>query len=109
MNIEQQIVSQFSLPFALLNPRREESIRDRRMYPRVACKGKIDFVLQGWAFRGELIDISANGFRVSFAHYAPPAGAVVEFRHSFFGGRAQLVWSLRKENHYEAGWRVLRD
>jgi hypothetical protein len=112
MHIEQPTVSDFSfLGVPPLESRKEESIRDRRMDPRVACKGKIRFVQPSWArgFRGELLDVSKNGFRVSFAHSAPPAGAIVEFRHRFFRGRAQLMWKIRKDNHYEAGCRVLRD
>jgi hypothetical protein len=112
MNLEQQSASQLNfLGVPLLDPRSEASSRDRRMDLRVVCKGKIRIVQPSWAvpFRGELIDISANGFRVSFAHPAPAAGSEVEFKHRFFRGRAQLMWIVRKENHFEAGCRVLRD
>ena len=113
MNIQQQSVSHsnflFGVPF--LGSGREESIGDRRKDPRVSCNGKIRLVPQSGAtpFLGNLINISANGFRVSFAHTAPVAGAEVEFRHRFFRGRAQLIWTLWKENHYEGGFSVLRD
>jgi hypothetical protein len=86
---------------------------DNRMEPRVPCRGKIRFTQQNGAvvFRGQLVDISANGFRVSFANAkkVPAAGTEVEFKHAFFRGRARLIWILRKENDYEAGCRVLRD
>jgi PilZ domain len=108
----QQTASQFNFPgVPLADPRKEQTIRDRREDPRVPCKGKIRIVQQSWAapFRGKLIDISPNGFRVSFAQRAPAAGAEVEFRHRLFRGRARVVWITWKDNHYEAGCKVLRD
>jgi hypothetical protein len=111
MNIGQQTVPQSNfLGVPLPDPRKEQLIRDQRMEPRVVCKGKIRLVQQSWAvpFRGKLVDISPNGFRVAFAHRAPSAGAEVEFSHRLFRGRARLIWIRRKENHYEAGFRVLQ-
>jgi hypothetical protein len=109
---ELQSSSEFHFPgVPLADLRGEESIPDRRTEPRVPCQGKIRLTQQNGAavFRGQLIDISANGFRVSFANEAPAAGSEVAFKHAFFRGRARLMWILRKENHYEAGCRVLRD
>jgi hypothetical protein len=107
----QQSIAQFNfLDVPLPDPRREAPIADQRMDSRVPCKGKIRITQQNGAvaFRGELIDISANGFRVAFVHRAPAAvGAEVEFKHRFFRGRARLMWISRKENHYEAGCKVL--
>jgi hypothetical protein len=112
MITEQQNAAEFNFPgVPLPDPRRELSIGDRRRDLRVLCRGRILLDQQTGIspLRGELIDISSNGFRVSFAHPVPAVGAEVEFKHRFFRGRARFVWILRKGDHYEAGCKVLRD
>ena len=94
----------------LLDPGRKDSSRDHRADARFVCKGTVILRQQGvGALEGRLLDISANGFRVSFTHPAPTAGTEVEFNHQFFHGRAQFMWIVQRDNCYEAGCMVLRD
>jgi hypothetical protein len=100
-----------TLGFPLVAPRVVPTILDYRLEPRFVCKGKVRLDLKGGAvgLKGELIDVSAHGFRVSFAHPAPATGTEMEFSHQFFEGRAQVMWTLQAEGHFEAGCKVLRD
>jgi hypothetical protein len=109
---EQQNPARFNFPgVPLPDARMELSIGDRRRDLRVLCRGKIRLDPQTGLppLPGELIDISANGFRVAFVDRVPAIGGEVEFKHRFFRGRARFVWILRKGDHYEAGCRVLRN
>ena len=95
----------------LRDPLRSTSTRDQRREQRSVCAGPVRIELRGGPapFEGELLDISANGFRMSFTYPAPETGTEVEFSHEFFRGRARIIWTLQQGSHFEAGCMVLRD
>ena len=70
---------------------------------------RLSFRSDGAGLMGELIDMSANGFRVAFGYPAPATGTEVEFSHQFFHGRARVMWTLENGDQFEAGCMVLRD
>lgn len=95
----------------LRDPRRSTSTRHQRAEQRSVCTGPVRIALRGAAplFEGELLDISANGFRMSSAYPSPETGTEVEFSHEFFRGRARIIWTLQQSSRFEAGCVVLRD
>jgi|HubBroStandDraft_6_1064221.scaffolds.fasta_scaffold370612_3 hypothetical protein len=100
-----------ALGYPVLDPRGAQENLDKRTEPRFVCRGKVLLNLRsgGAELKGELIDMSANGFRVAFTHPAPATGTEVEFNHQFFHGRARIMWTLEEEHRFEAGCVVLRD
>lgn len=100
-----------TLGYPLLNPIGGQVVLDHRAESRFVCTGRVSLDLQGGVatLRGELLDVSANGFRVSFSDFVPATGTELEFSHQFFQGRARVMWTLQDENHFEAGCMVLRD
>ena len=103
--------AQLALGYPVLDPRGAQANLDKRTEPRFVCRGKVRLNLRsgGAELKGELVDMSANGFRVSFTHPAPATGTEVEFNHQFFHGRARIMWTLEAEDRFEAGCMVLRD
>src|ERR1019366_4931974 len=93
-----------TLGFPLLEPRVGQTVLDQRMKPQFACRGQARLDLQGGAveLKGDLIDVSTHGFRVSFAHPAPATGTEMEFSHQFFRGRARVMWTRQAEGHMES-------
>jgi hypothetical protein len=111
-HLSRMVGSQLStLGYPVLDPCGAQAILDKRTEPRFVCRGQVrlSFRSGGAGLKGELIDMSANGFRVAFTHPAPATGTEVEFNHQFFHGRARVVWSLEAEDRFEAGCMVLRD
>jgi hypothetical protein len=97
------------LGFPLLDPCAGRAKEDNRTEPCFICRGQVRLAFQGGVgLAGELLDMSANGFRASFVHPAPAAGSEVEFSHRFFHGRALVVWMLEAGGRFEAGCLVLR-
>lgn len=88
-----------------------QAARDLRAEPRFVCRGEVRIELPGGTAKliGELLDVSAHGFRVSFDHEALETGTEVRYNHQFFHGRAKVVWTLQAGDRYEAGCMVLRD
>jgi hypothetical protein len=96
--------------FPLAAPLVEPAILDYRLEPRFTIRGQVRMNLQGAAgFKGQLMDVSEHGFRVSFVHPAPATGTEMGFSHQFFEGRARVMWTLQTKDHFEAGCMVLRD
>jgi hypothetical protein len=97
--------------FQLLDPPVRGPFLDQRAETRFLCRGQVQLILPdaGGEMCGELVDISAHGFRVSLTQAAPENGTELEFSHQFFHGRARLMWTLQVEGRYEAGFMVLRD
>jgi hypothetical protein len=100
-----------TVSFPLVAPRVVPTILDYRLEPRFVCRGVVRMDLKGGAagITGELIDVSANGFRVSLTCPGPETGTEMEFSHQFFAGRARVMWTLQAEGRFEAGCVVLRD
>ncbi len=56
---------------------------------------------------GQLIDVSARGFRMAHDCQWLTTGQIVEFRHVIAGGRARVVWNRIVGRHIETGLVVL--
>ena len=57
---------------------------------------------------GKLIDVSANGFRMSHDCTSLRSGQVVEFVHVEAQGRAQVMWTRILAEGVESGFLVVK-
>ena len=84
--------------------------QERRKEPRWQATGKVEFVVNdtlGQHFEGELVDMSAGGFRAAHSRRTLQAGEEVRFRHSAGDGAARVMWSRILYDHVESGFLVL--
>jgi hypothetical protein len=56
---------------------------------------------------GRLMDVSANGFRMSHGWTSLEAGQVVEFSHIEAAGQARVMWNRILAERVESGFLVL--
>jgi hypothetical protein len=100
-----------TLGFPVLEPILTQAALDLRAESRFVCRGIVRLELPAGTakLRGELLDVSAHGFRVSLDQPGLVNGTEVRFSHQFFHGRAKVVWTLQSNERYEAGCMVLRD
>lgn len=89
----------------------EWSIAENRRESRTLCKGKVRFFLEGSysASHGELIDVSNNGFRAAHNLESLNPGVEVEFVHTFFRGKARVMWSRADGGQVESGFLIIRE
>jgi hypothetical protein len=95
-----------------LNPCMGWPVLELRREVRYVCEGDVRLTPEachGASIGGELLDVSASGFRAAFRQPLPPVGAEVEFAHQFFRGLARIVWIRLVDGRHEAGCMVLRD
>jgi PilZ domain-containing protein len=88
------------------------SILDHRREQRFVCQGAVKIIRDGplsEGISGEMLDISNNGFRAAYSGEPMPKGTEFAFRHFFFKGRAQVMWSRELPDGNESGCMVLRD
>ena len=97
--------------FPVLEPVVSKAASDLRTEARFVCRGHVRLELLGGTARvkGELLDVSAHGFRVACDHAGLEVGTDVRFSHQFFHGRARVMWTLQTDERFEAGCMVLRD
>ena len=97
--------------YPVLEPVLSKAASDLRTEARFVCRGNVRLALMGGTagLKGELLDVSAHGFRVSFDHPGLEVGTDVRFSHQFFHGRARVMWTLQTDERFEAGCMVLRD
>ena len=84
---------------------------EHRTEPRTICSGEVRFLDDGpppSECVGELVDISEHGFR-AIHHTQLACGTQVRFRHRFFVGRAQVMWTRPTVTQVESGFRIVRD
>lgn len=84
--------------------------RDRRTAPRQAAAGRVELVFENptpMAVVGELVDISATGFRARHASSALEPGVEVEYRRSGAAGRARVVWTQVTQDRRVSGFVTL--
>ena len=57
---------------------------------------------------GELVDVSASGFRMSHANQSLHSGQLVGFSHSYAFGTARVMWNRIMDQRVETGFLVVR-
>jgi hypothetical protein len=94
----------FCAPVIWVHQRRER---------RVACRGNVQITLEsacrsnGKLVGGELMDVSAHGFRVRHQGLKLRPGTVVRFEHPFLVGRARVAWTSMLAGRPQSGFQVL--
>ncbi len=83
---------------------------EHRREPRRAASGGVRVWFenpQHFEIKGNLVDISAHGFRMSHRCTSLQAGQTVEFAHVEAAGRARVVWNRILDVGVETGFLVL--
>jgi hypothetical protein len=80
---------------------------DQRKEPRHAAEGAVRVWFDNpepFEIQGQLLDVSASGFRM--AHECPTlqAGQMVEFAREKAAGRARVIWNRISNAHVETGF-----
>ena len=87
-----------------------ETASDRRKQRRSLASGVVNITLAadtGLSFEGELLDISAGGFRIAHTQPGLERGSEVLFRHPRAKGRARVVWNRILADQSETGFLIL--
>ena len=82
---------------------------DRRLEPRYAQRGPVQFeVMSCFAgyYRGELVEISAHGMRITHECFPLERGMRIRFCHALGAGVARVIWNRRSEQGVESGLQV---
>ena len=56
---------------------------------------------------GQLMDVSASGFRMAHANQALQSGQIVEFSHSNAVGAARVMWNRIMDQRVETGFLIV--
>ena len=83
---------------------------DRRKESRSAGSSEVTLLVDepvSTAVHGQLVDVSASGFRARHHCHQLPAGQRVRFRHTSLHGEAQVVWNRILDGVVETGFLVL--
>jgi hypothetical protein len=62
---------------------------------------------QSIEIQGQLVDVSASGFRVSHGYSSLEAGQTVDFSHSGAKGVARVMWNRILDRTVETGFLVV--
>ena len=57
--------------------------------------------------QGELMDVSASGFRMAHANQSLHSGQVVQFSHSLAVGAARVMWNRIVDQRVETGFLIV--
>jgi len=84
--------------------------RDSRKEPRLPVSGEVRVRFENphrREIQGQLVDLSASGFRMAHEYAALEAGQIVEFSHVEAAGRARVVWNRIADARVETGFLVV--
>ncbi|HEX2712689.1 MAG TPA: PilZ domain-containing protein [Candidatus Acidoferrales bacterium] len=87
-----------------------QQVLERRGKERQPAEGEVVIFFEDpepVEVRGSLVDVSADGFRVSHQHRALCTGQRVTFHHAFAEGLAEVVWTRVLGNRAETGFLIL--
>lgn len=85
---------------------------DCRREVRTVCQGEVHLQVEDESrlfILAEVLDVSSSGFRAAYHDSSLAPGTQVRFRHKFFQGRAQVVWTSPMLRSSQSGFQVVRD
>jgi hypothetical protein len=83
---------------------------EKRREPRLAASGQVVLSLtDGSRITGELVDVSAGGFRARHTGTDFCRGQEVNFEHADARGRARVVWNRIASGTVESGFMLVDD
>jgi hypothetical protein len=88
----------------------EPRLNDKRKEPRWPARGNVKLIVDdraGLEIDGQLVDVSASGFRAAHTHPGLSNGQTVQFQHSRGAGQARVVWNRIIADQVETGFLVL--
>jgi len=86
------------------------SCTERRREPRWSKSGPVNLLLEdGATVVGELLDVSAGGFRAQHAEQALCSGQELGFEHATAKGRARVMWNRIAEGYVESGFLLIHE
>jgi hypothetical protein len=83
---------------------------DLRSETREFCQGNVQLSMDdsGYESRGEMLDVSSNGFRARHSLPDLQPGLEVRFQHRIFVGRAKVVWTALIGGHTQSGFQIVQ-
>jgi len=87
-----------------------ETGSERRSERRSHATGVVSIAFEAdsrLSFDGELLDVSAGGFRIAHTQPALERGSEVIFRHPQAHGKARVVWNRILAGQSETGFLIL--
>ena len=88
----------------------DAAIREKRQETRRPAEGPVLVSFsdpQRTDILGELVDMSASGFRMGHANQSLQSGQLVEFSHSVARGVARVMWNRIMDQRVETGFRIV--
>ena len=88
----------------------EPSLHEKRREPRWPTRGGVMLVVEDGAtfeIEGQMVDLSASGFRAAHAHPGLRNGQTVYFQHERGAGQARVMWNRIAGSQVETGFLVL--
>ncbi len=85
----------------------EQRLVDQRKEPRRAADGAVRVWFanpEPFEIQGQLLDVSASGFRMAHDCSTLQAGQMVEFAREEAAGRARVMWNRIVNAHVESGF-----
>ncbi|MGH9592476.1 MAG: PilZ domain-containing protein [Bryobacteraceae bacterium] len=83
---------------------------EKRREPRQSAHGPVRIHFdnpQSIEIQGQLVDVSASGFRMSHAYSSLEAGQTVNFLHAGAKGVARVMWNRILDRAVETGFLVV--
>lgn len=87
-----------------------DSYMERRREPRKPASGSVTLQPDGGnAVVGELLDISASGFRARHADRTLCTGQQLRFEHATARGKARVMWNRIADGNVESGFLLINE
>ncbi len=83
---------------------------EKRREPRLATDGLVRIVIEDQehlAIEGQLVDVSASGFRVSHSSATLSKGQLVRFEHPTARGCSKVIWNRITTEIVETGFLIV--
>ena len=84
---------------------------EKRREPRTRSNGGVEILVDEphsrLAIAGQLVDMSASGFRASHRHGALMNGLLVHFKHDHASGIARVIWNRIAGDIIETGFLIV--
>ncbi len=86
------------------------AVEEKRREPRQPAQGPVWIHFenpQSIEIQGQLVDVSASGFRMSHGYPSLGAGQTVEFSHPSAKGVARVMWNRILDRTVESGFLIV--
>lgn len=81
--------------------------RELRKEPRQQAKGSVTIQTSRAEIQGQLVDVSASGFRMAHGDASLEPGQVLQFSHREAAGQARVIWNRIMSGRVETGFLIV--